>query len=110
MQSAGYSTNPSDSVNLRSNSSAERAAASGPLSGSASVSPSALANISATSDAAREREEPSVGGVDSVDAALFDAFDYVALGHLHSPQKVGRETLRYCGTPLKYSISEAGQR
>ena len=44
-----------------------------------------------------------------VDAALFDAFDYVALGHLHSPQKVGRETLRYCGTPLKYSFSEAGQ-
>lgn len=57
--SAGYSTNPSDSVNLRRNSSAERAAASGPLSGSASVSPSALANISASSDAAREREEPS---------------------------------------------------
>ena len=60
--------------------------------------------------AACESEEPSVGGVDSVDAALFDAFDYVALGHLHSPQKVGRETLRYCGTPLKYSFSEAGQR
>ena len=52
----------------------------------------------------------AVGVVDSVDAALFDAFDYVALGHLHSPQKVGRETLRYCGTPLKYSFSEAGQR
>ena len=52
-----------------------------------------------------ESEEPSVGGVDSVDAALFDAFDYVALGHLHSPQKVERETLRYCGTPLKYSFS-----
>ena len=59
--------------------------------------------------AACESEEPSVGGVDSVDAALFNAFDYVALGHLHSPQKVGRETLRYCGTPLKYSFSEAGQ-
>ena len=39
-------------------------------------------------------EEPSVGGLDCVDAALFDAFDYVALGHLHSPQKVGRDTLR----------------
>ena len=59
--------------------------------------------------AACESEEPSVGGVDSVDAALFDAFDYVALGHLHSPQKVGRDTLRYCGTPLKYSFSEAHQ-
>ena len=57
-----------------------------------------------------ESEEPSVGGVDCVDASLFDAFDYVALGHLHSPQKVGRETIRYCGTPLKYSFSEAHQQ
>ena len=56
-----------------------------------------------------ESEEVSVGGVDSVDASLFDGFDYVALGHLHSPQKVGRDTVRYCGTPLKYSFSEAGQ-
>lgn len=56
-----------------------------------------------------ESEEVSVGGVDSVDASLFDAFDYVALGHLHSPQKVGRDTVRYCGTPLKYSFSEARQ-
>ena len=60
--------------------------------------------------AACESEEPSVGGVDSVDTALFDAFDYVALGHLHSPQKVGRETLRYCGTPLKYSFSEVSHK
>ena len=59
--------------------------------------------------AACESEEPSVGGLDCVDAALFDGFDYVALGHLHSPQKVGRDTLRYCGTPLKYSFSEAYQ-
>lgn len=50
-----------------------------------------------------------MGGIDWVDAALFDKFDYVALGHLHSPQKVGRDTLRYCGTPLKYSFSEASQ-
>lgn len=56
-----------------------------------------------------ESEEVSVGGVDSVDASLFDSFDYVALGHLHSPQKVGRDTVRYCGTPLKYSFSEASQ-
>ena len=56
--------------------------------------------------AACESEEPSVGGVDSVDAALFDAFDYVALGHIHSPQKVGREEVRYAGSPLKYSLSE----
>lgn len=59
--------------------------------------------------AACESEEVSVGGVDSVDSSLFDAFDYVALGHLHSPQKVGRDTVRYCGTPLKYSFSEASQ-
>ena len=56
-----------------------------------------------------DSEETAVGGLDCVDAALFDAFDYVALGHLHSPQKVGRDTLRYCGTPLKYSFSEAHQ-
>lgn len=56
-----------------------------------------------------DSEEASVGGVDNVDASLFDAFDYVALGHIHSPQHVGRETVRYCGTPLKYSFSEAGQ-
>ena len=52
---------------------------------------------------------PAWAASDWVDAALFDKFDYVALGHLHSPQKVGRDTLRYCGTPLKYSFSEASQ-
>ncbi len=56
-----------------------------------------------------ESEEVSVGGVDNVSASVFDAFDYVALGHIHSPQNIGRETLRYCGTPLKYSFSEAEQ-
>lgn len=50
----------------------------------------------------------SVGGSDNVDSSVFDAFDYVALGHLHGAQSVGRETLRYCGSPLKYSFSEAG--
>ena len=56
-----------------------------------------------------QSEEVSIGGLDQVDASLFDAFDYVALGHLHTPQWVGRKTVRYCGTPLKYSFSEAGQ-
>lgn len=56
-----------------------------------------------------ESEEVSVGGLDNVDASVFDDFDYVALGHIHSPQAVGREQVRYCGTPLKYSFSEAGQ-
>lgn len=57
-----------------------------------------------------ESEELSVGGSDQVDASVASAFDYVALGHLHGPQKVGRETVRYCGSPLKYSFSEAGHR
>lgn len=56
-----------------------------------------------------ESEDFSVGGADNVDASVFDGFDYVALGHLHAGQNVGRGTLRYCGTPLKYSFSEAGQ-
>lgn len=56
-----------------------------------------------------DSEEISVGGVDNVDADIFDAFDYVALGHIHSPQHIKRETVRYCGTPLKYSFSEAEQ-
>lgn len=56
-----------------------------------------------------DSEDVSVGGVDNVDADLFDAFDYVALGHIHSPQHMKRETVRYCGTPLKYSFSEAEQ-
>ncbi len=54
-----------------------------------------------------ESEDISVGGSDNVDANVFSDFDYVALGHIHGPQNIGRETIRYCGTPLKYSFSEA---
>lgn len=54
-----------------------------------------------------ESEEISVGGTDQVDAACFDVFDYVALGHLHNPQNIGSNRIRYCGTPLKYSFSES---
>ena len=57
-----------------------------------------------------ESEELSVGGSDNVDVRVFDAFDYVALGHIHGPQKMSRETIRYCGTPLKYSFSEADHK
>lgn len=57
-----------------------------------------------------DSETFSIGGLDNVSAQVFDAFDYVALGHIHSPQWIGRETMRYCGTPLKYSFSEAGQQ
>lgn len=53
-----------------------------------------------------ESEEISVGGLDNVDSSVFKDFDYVALGHIHGKQKIGRDTIRYCGTPLKYSFSE----
>ncbi len=55
-----------------------------------------------------ESEEISVGGSDNVDASVFEGFDYVALGHIHGPQNIDSNRIRYCGTPLKYSFSEAG--
>lgn len=57
-----------------------------------------------------DSEEHSVGGLDQVEAACFNGFDYVALGHLHGPQTVGRDTIRYAGTLLKYSFSEANHK
>ena len=54
-------------------------------------------------------EDISVGGLDNVDSSVFEAFDYTALGHLHGPQHVGSENIRYCGSPLKYSFSEVNQ-
>ena len=57
-----------------------------------------------------DSEEVHVGGLDNVDPHVFDPFDYVALGHLHAPQRVLRDTVRYSGTPLKYSFSEAAHR
>ena len=54
--------------------------------------------------------EVSVGGSDLVNARLFDAYDYVALGHLHAPQKLGKDTIRYAGSLLKYSVDEAYQK
>ena len=54
-------------------------------------------------------EEVSVGGLDNVDSSVFAPFDYTALGHLHGPQSAGAENIRYCGSPLKYSFSEAKQ-
>ncbi|NMD38076.1 MAG: exonuclease sbcCD subunit D, partial [Christensenellaceae bacterium] len=53
-----------------------------------------------------DSEETTVGGLDNIEAAAYDAFDYVALGHIHTKQHIGRESLCYCGTPLKYSFSE----
>lgn len=56
--------------------------------------------------AVRSDSEITVGTVDNVDGTIFDEYDYVALGHIHRPQKVLRETMRYSGTPLSYSFSE----
>lgn len=55
----------------------------------------------------RADDEVKLGGIDNVDVSVYDAFDYVALGHVHRPQRVGRDTVRYSGSPLKYSFSEA---
>lgn len=57
-----------------------------------------------------ESEELQIGGLDQIDATIFNGFDYVALGHLHSPQKVLKETIRYSGSPLKYSFSEINNK
>lgn len=55
----------------------------------------------------RADDEIKLGGMDNVDVSVYDAFDYVALGHVHRPQRVGRDIVRYSGSPLKYSFSEA---
>lgn len=57
-----------------------------------------------------DSEELSVGGADNVDVSVFEPFDYVALGHIHGAQKISREPVRYCGTPLKYSFSEVSHK
>jgi len=57
-----------------------------------------------------ESEEPAIGGLDNIDAQIFDAFDYVALGHMHRAQSVERKEIRYAGSPLKYSFSEADNK
>lgn len=70
----------------------------------------ALAHQFLTGGKTSESEELSIGGVDNVDAALFERFDYAALGHLHRAQSSVRETIRYAGTPLGYSLSETGKK
>ena len=62
-----------------------------------------------TSAVRSDSEDISVGGTDNVSADIFADFDYTALGHIHKPQNIGSERIRYCGTPLKYSFSEAKQ-
>ena len=57
-----------------------------------------------------DSETLNLGTLDNVDAAVFEGFDYVALGHIHGPQQVGAEHIRYCGSPLAYSVSEVRHR
>ena len=57
-----------------------------------------------------ESESISLGGIDNVDVSLFDEFDYVAMGHVHGPQRLIRDVVRYAGSPLKYSFSEVNHR
>lgn len=59
--------------------------------------------------AGSETAAQNVGTIDRISSDVFDHFDYVALGHIHRPQKVGRESIRYGGSPLRYSLSEVGQ-
>lgn len=66
-----------------------------------------LAHQFITGASVSDSEEITVGGLDNVDSSVFDGFDYAALGHLHRPQSAGRDTVRYAGSPMKYSISEA---
>ena len=69
-----------------------------------------LAHQFVTGAAVCDSEEHVVGGLDQIDVSCLDGFDYVALGHLHGPQRVGRDTVRYAGTLLKYSFSEVAQK
>lgn len=57
-----------------------------------------------------ESEAVSLGTLDNIDASVFDDFDYVALGHIHKPQPMGKKTVRYSGSPLKYSFSEKNDK
>ncbi len=67
-----------------------------------------IAHQLVTGSSRSESEEISVGGTEDVDISVFEDFDYVALGHLHRPQRCITDRIRYCGSPLKYSFSEAG--
>ena len=69
-----------------------------------------LAHQFVTGAATCDSEEINIGGADNVDAEAFAPFDYVALGHLHGPQSISKPTVRYCGSPLKYSFSETAHR
>lgn len=69
-----------------------------------------VAHQFATGAMRSDSEEISVGGLDNIDTRCFEDFDYVALGHIHRPQNMTSEKIRYSGTPLKYSFSESQDR
>jgi len=70
----------------------------------------AIAHCYLSGGESSESERPlAVGGIEYVSPQLFNEFSYTALGHLHGPQFRGSETIRYSGSPLKYSFSEEGQ-
>ena len=66
----------------------------------------AMAHVFLTGGVESESERKFVGGAENVDAQIFSGYDYVALGHLHRPQKISAENVRYAGSPLKYSFDE----
>ena len=57
-----------------------------------------------------ESEEMFLGGLDNVEFDIFEQFDYVALGHIHKPQAMGKRTVRYSGAPVKYALDEVNQK
>ncbi len=65
--------------------------------------------LSGPDEPERGGSETMVGGLGQIDCRVFDAFDYVALGHIHRPQAVGRPEMNYCGAPLCYHFDEAGK-
>ena len=70
-----------------------------------------VSHVFASGGVSSDSERPlSIGGTDMIDSVVFDRFQYTALGHLHGPQQVGRPEVRYAGSLLKYSFSEATQK
>jgi exonuclease SbcD len=70
-----------------------------------------IAHTFAAGGEASESERPlTIGGSSVVDAAYFNDFNYAALGHLHRPQRIGGDNIRYSGSLMKYSFSEATQK
>ena len=62
-----------------------------------------------TNTTSSHADEIAIGGLDNVNVDIFDGFDYVALGHIHTPAFIGREGVRFCGAPLEYSFNEVGR-